>query len=85
MPRNTTRWWQRWGGGRPLAAGLVAVLVGAVLSVTGPASAAAASTAGNATGLTQSGSTYTVSTSSGAKARVAIARADIFRIWLSPT
>ncbi|MER6394990.1 TIM-barrel domain-containing protein [Kitasatospora sp. NPDC001603] len=85
MPRNTTRWWQRWGGGRPSAAGLVAVLVGAVLSVTGPASAAAASTAGNATGLTQSGSTYTVSTSSGAKARVAIARADIFRIWLSPT
>ncbi|MFJ8043399.1 TIM-barrel domain-containing protein [Kitasatospora sp. NPDC096147] len=66
-----------------MAAGLVTALLGAVLSVAGPVSSAAAATAGNATGITQSGNTYTVSTSGGAKARVVIARADIFRIWLS--
>ncbi|MFD9675408.1 TIM-barrel domain-containing protein, partial [Streptomyces sp. NPDC059981] len=36
------------------------------------------------TGLSQAGGTFTVSTSSGAKARVVVARADIFRLWLSP-
>ncbi|MFD3681492.1 TIM-barrel domain-containing protein, partial [Streptomyces sp. NPDC058613] len=73
-----------------------AVLLAALLAVTGlaaagrsavPASAApagATATAGDATGLTRSGNTFTVTTSSGAKARVVIARADIFRLWLSP-
>lgn len=46
--------------------------------------AAAASTAGNATGLSQSGNTFTVTSTSGAKVRVVVARADVFRLWLSP-
>jgi alpha-glucosidase (family GH31 glycosyl hydrolase) len=66
-------------------AGAVAALglVAAATLVT-PASAAPAATAGNATGITRSGGTYTVSTSSGAKARIVVARADIFRLWISP-
>ncbi|MFJ6521592.1 TIM-barrel domain-containing protein [Streptomyces filamentosus] len=62
----------------------MAVLVATVFSVAGPASPAAAATAGNVTGVVQSGNTVTVSTSTAAKARVVIARQDIFRIWLSP-
>ncbi|WP_157815369.1 hypothetical protein [Kitasatospora sp. CB02891] len=52
--------------------------------VVGPATAARATTAGNATGVTHSGDTFTVATSGGAAARIQLARADIFRIWLSP-
>ncbi|CAL9610248.1 hypothetical protein SUDANB120_05629 [Streptomyces sp. enrichment culture] len=72
-----------------LLAGLLAVagLAGAG-PVAGQAAAAAAApapaTAGNATGITRSGNTFTVTSSSGAKARVVVARADIFRLWLSP-
>ncbi|MEV0411218.1 TIM-barrel domain-containing protein [Streptomyces sp. NPDC050448] len=72
---------------------LAALLAGA-LAVAGPAAAGpmtspaaaapAPATAGNATGLTQSGNTFTVTTTGGAKARVVVARADIFRLWLSP-
>lgn len=79
----------------PLAALLAAALAVAGLAVAGPATARAATgsgsapaapaaTAGNVTGLSQAGGTFTVSTSSGAKARVVVARADIFRLWLSP-
>ncbi|MFK0218247.1 TIM-barrel domain-containing protein [Streptomyces vinaceus] len=69
-----------------LLAGALAVAgLAAAGPMTGPAAAAPApATAGNATGLTRSGNTFTVSTSGGAKARVVIARADIFRLWLSP-
>ncbi|MFE4620347.1 TIM-barrel domain-containing protein [Streptomyces sp. NPDC056747] len=56
----------------------------AFLTVALPAPHAHAASAGNATGATQSGDTITVTTSSGAAARVVLARADIFRIWLSP-
>lgn len=64
--------------------GVVAAMVAAVFSVAGPAAPAAAVTAGSVTGISQAGNTYTVSTSSAAKARVVIARQDIFRIWLAP-
>ncbi|RSS86640.1 DUF5110 domain-containing protein, partial [Streptomyces sp. WAC05292] len=70
-----------------LLAGLLAVagLAGAG-PVAGRAAAAAPepATAGNATGITRSGNTFTVTSTSGAKARVVVARADIFRLWLSP-
>ncbi|MET8749856.1 TIM-barrel domain-containing protein [Streptomyces sp. NPDC004667] len=81
----------------PLAALLAAALAVAGLAAAGPATARAAtgplsasapaapvSTAGSVTGLAQAGGTFTVSTTSGAKARVVVARADIFRLWLSP-
>ncbi|MFJ8207793.1 TIM-barrel domain-containing protein [Streptomyces sp. NPDC096033] len=74
-----------------LAALLAGALAVAGLAAAGPATARAAaapaapsSTAGSVTALSQSGGTFTVSTTSGAKARVTIARADIFRLWLSP-
>ncbi|MFF5703518.1 TIM-barrel domain-containing protein [Streptomyces sp. NPDC012794] len=72
-----------------LAALLAAALAAAGLAAAGPATARAAAaapaaTAGTVTGISQSGATFTVSTSSGAKARVVVARADIFRLWLSP-
>ncbi|WP_406405638.1 discoidin domain-containing protein [Streptomyces sp. NBC_00879] len=59
-------------------------MVAAVFTVAGPAPLAAAVSAGNATSVSQSGNTFTVNTSTAAKARVAVAREDIFRIWLSP-
>ncbi|MET9885434.1 TIM-barrel domain-containing protein [Streptomyces sp. NPDC006430] len=73
----------------PLAALLAGALALAGLAAVGPmtspaAAAAAPATAGSATGLTRSGSTFTITTSSGAKARVVVARSDIFRLWLSP-
>ncbi|MFG2752767.1 TIM-barrel domain-containing protein [Streptomyces xanthophaeus] len=75
----------------PVAALLAAVLTVAGLAVAGPvaspataAPSGATSTAGDVTGFTRSGNTYTATTSSGAKARLVIARADIFRLWLSP-
>ncbi|MFE1382536.1 TIM-barrel domain-containing protein [Streptomyces sp. NPDC058740] len=71
-------------GRRPAVLGLVAALVAAVFSVAGPVSPAAAATAGDATGVSQTGNTFTVSTSTAAKARIQVARQDIFRIWLSP-
>ncbi|MET9957075.1 glycosyl hydrolase family 31, partial [Streptomyces sp. NPDC006339] len=72
------------GGGRLTVLGLVAALVAALLSLGGPVAPAAAASAGNATGVTRSGNTFTISTSTAAKARVVVARQDIFRIWLSP-
>ncbi|GAA3387437.1 hypothetical protein [Streptomyces roseoviridis] len=72
------------GGGRLTVLGVVAALVAALLSLGGLAAPAAAASAGNVTGITQSGSTFTISTSTAAKARVVVARPDIFRIWLSP-
>jgi alpha-glucosidase len=63
----------------------VLVLVAALLTVIAHApSAHAATTAGNVTGVTRSEDTFTVTTSTGAAARIVMARADIFRIWLSP-
>lgn len=73
------------------AALLAAALAVGGLSAAGPAAppaaaspAAPAATAGNVTGFSQAGNTFTVTASSGAKARVVVARADIFRLWLSP-
>ncbi|MEU7556141.1 TIM-barrel domain-containing protein [Streptomyces sp. NPDC044571] len=73
----------------PLAALLAGALAAAGLAAAGPvaspaAAAPAPATAGNVTGFTQTGNTFTVTASSGAKARVVVARADIFRLWLSP-
>ncbi|MET9610223.1 TIM-barrel domain-containing protein [Streptomyces sp. NPDC006512] len=80
----------------PLKALLAAALAVAGLAAAGPATARAAgsapptgasapaATAGTVTGFTRAGGTFTVSTSSGAKARVTVARADVFRLWLSP-
>ncbi len=88
-----------WSRRRRQRSALASLLAGALavagLSAAGPmavraaatpalATATATATAGNATGLTRSGNTFTVTTSSGAKARVVVARADIFRLWLSP-
>ncbi|MFD3539018.1 TIM-barrel domain-containing protein [Streptomyces sp. NPDC058662] len=70
-----------------LAGALALVGLAAVGPVAAPAAAApadATATAGNVTGFARTGKTFTVSTSSGAKARVVVARADIFRLWLSP-
>lgn len=65
------------------AAGPVALPASASASApAGPAEATA--TAGDVTGFTRSGNTFTVTASGGAKARVVVARADIFRLWLSP-
>ncbi|MEU5806065.1 TIM-barrel domain-containing protein [Streptomyces sp. NPDC047718] len=83
---------------RALLAGLAAGgLAMAGLAAAGPlslpASAApastpvpdsAAATAGDVTAFSRSGNTFTVTASSGARARVVVARADIFRLWLSP-
>lgn len=83
----------RWSPLRRQRTVLAALLAGALavagLSAAGPmavraAAAPSGATAGDATGLTRSGNTFTVTTTSGAKARVVVARADIFRIWLSP-
>ncbi|MEU6898070.1 TIM-barrel domain-containing protein [Streptomyces virginiae] len=75
----------------PGAALLAAALTVAGLAAAGPLVAPATAapsgttaTAGDVTGLTRSGNTFTVTASSGAKARVVVARADIFRLWLSP-
>ncbi|MFF0387098.1 TIM-barrel domain-containing protein [Kitasatospora sp. NPDC004615] len=59
-------------------------MLATLFAVVGPAAAARATTAGNATGVTRSGDTFTVTTSGKAAARIQLARADIFRIWLSP-
>ena len=81
---------------RAPAALLAAALAVGGLAAAGPAAspaaaspaaaspAAPAATAGNVTGIGQAGNTFTATTSSGAKARVVVARADIFRLWLSP-
>ncbi|MFD9458756.1 TIM-barrel domain-containing protein [Streptomyces sp. NPDC059985] len=80
----------------PLKALLAAALAVAGLAAVGPATARAAGTdpvrgangpavtAGDVTGFTRAGNTFTVSTSGGAKARVTVARADIFRLRISP-
>ncbi|WP_411103969.1 TIM-barrel domain-containing protein [Streptomyces sp. cmx-4-9] len=74
-----------------LCAAAVSVLVLAAPGTAAPPATAAASpaagtasTAGDVTGFARSGNTYTVTTSSGAKARLVIAREDVFRLWLSP-
>ncbi|MER7948836.1 TIM-barrel domain-containing protein [Streptomyces sp. NPDC096079] len=69
---------------RRIALTLAATLIAALLAVVLPAPAAQAATAGNATGVSRSGDTFTITTSSGAAARVVIARADVLRVWLSP-
>lgn len=76
---------------RCAAALLAAALAVAGLAAAGPmarpaaaAPSAAADTAGDVTGISRSGNTYTVTTTSGAKARVVVARADVFRLWLVP-
>ncbi|MCX5394542.1 TIM-barrel domain-containing protein [Streptomyces sp. NBC_00094] len=71
-------------GVRRIALAATLLLIAAFLTVVLPAPHAHAASAGNVTGATKSGDTVTVTTSSGAAARVVLARADIFRIWLSP-
>ncbi|MEU7515187.1 TIM-barrel domain-containing protein [Streptomyces sp. NPDC042898] len=82
--RNGSNPGARPGRWRLLATALATVLAGAGLATAGPAGTAAADTAGSVTGFSQSGTTFTATTSSGAKARVSVARSDIFRIWLAP-
>ncbi|MEV8532455.1 TIM-barrel domain-containing protein [Streptomyces sp. NPDC051211] len=74
---------------RILGALLALALALTALAVTAPAppaaaAAAPAATAGSVTGITRAGNTFTISTSTKAKVRLVIARADIFRLWLSP-
>ncbi|MGI5446812.1 TIM-barrel domain-containing protein [Streptomyces sp. CA-243310] len=76
---------------RCAAALLAAALAVAGLAAAGPiarpataAPSAAPGTAGDVTGISRSGNTYTVTTTSGAKARVVVARADVFRLRLAP-
>ncbi|GAA1080408.1 TIM-barrel domain-containing protein [Kitasatospora arboriphila] len=71
-------------GARPIALPLALLLVAVLAAVLGPAHPAGAATPGNATGITRSGNTFTVTASGGAAARIVLARADILRIWLSP-
>ncbi|MFB7620670.1 TIM-barrel domain-containing protein [Kitasatospora sp. NPDC056181] len=71
-------------GARPAAALAALLLVASLFAVLGPAATARAATAGKVTGVSRSGDTFTVTTSGRAAARVTVARADIFRIWLSP-
>ncbi|WP_200895382.1 TIM-barrel domain-containing protein [Kitasatospora griseola] len=71
-------------GRRPTATTLALLMLATLFAVAGPAAAARVTTAGNATAVTRSGDTFTVATSGGAAARIQLARADIFRIWLSP-
>ncbi|WP_329200570.1 MULTISPECIES: TIM-barrel domain-containing protein [unclassified Streptomyces] len=83
--RHRLRARRRIPGAALLAGALAMSGLAAAGPMASPADAAPApATAGNATGLTRSGNTFTVTTSSGAKARVVVARADIFRLWLSP-
>ncbi|MER7759782.1 TIM-barrel domain-containing protein [Streptomyces sp. NPDC097619] len=72
------------GPRRALGSLLAAAFAAAGLTALGPAAPAAAATAGTVTGFGQSGNTFTATTSSGARARVVVARPDIFRLWLSP-
>ncbi|WP_328967193.1 TIM-barrel domain-containing protein [Streptomyces sp. NBC_00239] len=72
------------GRGRALGTVLATALAAAGLAAIAPAGPAAAASAGSVTGFSQSGNTFTVTASTGAKARVVVARSDIFRIWLSP-
>lgn len=72
------------GRKRSIVAALATFVAGAGLATAGPVGTAAASTAGAVTGFSQSGSTFTATTSTGAKARISFARSDIFRIWLAP-
>ncbi|MBW5484284.1 TIM-barrel domain-containing protein [Streptomyces bambusae] len=76
---------------RTLAATLAGALTALGLAAAGalgpavlPAAAAPVTTAGSVTGISRSGGTYTLTTTTTAKVRVVVARADIFRIWLSP-
>ncbi|MFB8306841.1 TIM-barrel domain-containing protein [Kitasatospora purpeofusca] len=69
---------------RRTAAALILTLLGALLTALGPALPARAATAGNAASVTRAGDTFTVRTSSAAAVRIVVARADVFRIWLSP-
>ncbi|MFJ9767175.1 TIM-barrel domain-containing protein [Streptomyces erythrochromogenes] len=86
-PRTPRRRRLRGPGAALLAAALTVTGLAAAGPLVAPATAApsgATATAGDVTGFTRSGNTFTVTASSGAKARVVIARADIFRLWLSP-
>ncbi|MFE5794270.1 TIM-barrel domain-containing protein [Streptomyces sp. NPDC056503] len=76
---------RRTGRRRAAAIALAMFLAGAGLATAGPvASAAAADTAGSVTGFGRSGGTFTATTTSGAKARISLARSDVFRIWIDP-
>ncbi|WP_328946343.1 ricin-type beta-trefoil lectin domain protein [Streptomyces sp. NBC_00250] len=68
------------------ATAIAMVLAGAGMATAGTVGVATAAveTAGSVTDFSQSGSTFTATTSSGAKARISFARSDIFRIWLAP-
>lgn len=63
-------------------AGLLGLVLLAALLVAPPAASAA--TAGNATGITRAGNTFTVTTTSAARLRIVLVRADIVRLWLAP-
>ncbi|MFG2295981.1 TIM-barrel domain-containing protein [Streptomyces sp. NPDC048603] len=67
-----------------LALAVALTLAATPLVAAPPASAAATATAGNATGISRAGNTFTLATSTKAKARVVVARADVFRIRISP-
>ncbi|MFI6848917.1 TIM-barrel domain-containing protein [Kitasatospora sp. NPDC050467] len=71
-------------GARPAAVSVALLLIASLFAVLGPTGTARAATAGKVTGVSRSGDAFTVTTSGGAAARVAVARTDIFRIWLSP-
>ncbi|MFG2822455.1 TIM-barrel domain-containing protein [Kitasatospora sp. NPDC048365] len=71
-------------GFRHTATSLAVLMVAAVFAVLGPVPTAGATTAGNVTGVTRTGDTFTVATTGKPTARITMARADIFRIWLSP-
>ncbi|MGW4695541.1 TIM-barrel domain-containing protein [Kitasatospora cineracea] len=71
-------------GTRRTALGLAVLLMASLFAVLGPAPGAGATMAGNVTGVTRSGDTFTVTTTGKPAARITVARADVFRIWLSP-
>ncbi|MFF5448652.1 TIM-barrel domain-containing protein [Streptomyces sp. NPDC012888] len=65
----------------------VAAALATALSLTAPAppvAAAPAATAGSVTGISRTGNTFTLTTTTRAKVRLVFARADVFRIWTSP-
>ncbi|MGW0120455.1 TIM-barrel domain-containing protein [Streptomyces sp. NPDC003327] len=72
------------GRRRSLVTALATFVAGLGLVTVGPTGTAAAGTAGAVTGFSQSGPTFTATTSSGARARISFARSDVFRIWLAP-
>jgi alpha-glucosidase len=62
------------------AAVVILILLATMLSAT----PAHATTPGSATAVTRVGNTYTVTTSTAARMRLVLARADILRVWVAP-